>query len=151
VNDVHVVSVALVRDRHVPFEAPVSNDAAVLQLWDALHPHGEPAHEEFWGVAVDRRNRPTAVSLIGKGGMSSAPVNPREVLQVALLSNAPSIILMHNHPSGDPSPSRDDHNITDKIVLAARVMGIRVLEHIIVGAEGHFSFHAEHLLDDQAA
>jgi DNA repair protein RadC len=54
-------------------------------------PHGEPAHEEFWVVALDRRNRPTAVSLVGKGGIHCALVNPREVLEVPLLSNATSI------------------------------------------------------------
>jgi len=84
--------------------------------------------------------------MISLGTLSGAPVHPREVFRVAIFDNAAAIALVHNHPSGEPAPSRDDREITARLVEAGRLLGIRVLDHVIVADKGHFSFVEEGLL-----
>jgi DNA repair protein RadC len=77
---------------------------------------------------------------VSRGTLDATLVHPREVFKAALLSNAASIILTHNHPSGDPTPSPDDHQLTRRLVDAGRLIGVEVLDHIIVGDGRYFSF-----------
>lgn len=96
--------------------------------------------ESFIAIALDSRNRPRAWTVISQGSMTACPVDAADVLRFALLAGAPALIVAHNHPSGDPSPSPEDLVLTARLVEAARVVGIRILDHIIVGEDGHFSF-----------
>ena len=88
-------------------------------------------------------NRAISKHLISLGTLNSSLVHPREVFRIAIMDCAASLILSHNHPSGDPAPSPDDMAITRKLVQACRLMGITVHEHLIIGREGYFSF-ADH-------
>jgi DNA repair protein RadC len=96
--------------------------------------------EQFRILFLDKRNQLIADELQQVGTVDHTPVYPREVLKRALELSATAIILVHNHPSGDPTPSRADIQMTQSIVEVARPLGISVHDHIIVGKEGHASF-----------
>ncbi len=99
-----------------------------------------PARQEVFGVVLlDGRNRILRTEVVSVGGWSASVVRPREVFRQALLSAAPALILFHNHPSGDPTPSREDIGITRQLTEAGELLGIRVLDHLVVGAEGFAS------------
>ena len=96
--------------------------------------------EQFRILFLDRKNRLIADEVQGKGTIDHTPVYIREVVKRALELSATAIVLVHNHPSGDPRPSRADIDMTKRIVDAGRPLGVLVLDHIIVGREGHASF-----------
>ncbi|MEW9673574.1 RadC family protein [Ammoniphilus sp. 3BR4] len=77
----------------------------------------------------------TGVEKVSVGSLNSAIVDPREVFKAAILHNAASIIVGHNHPSGDPTPSREDLSVTNRLVEAGKILGIEVLDHLILGEE----------------
>lgn len=94
--------------------------------------HEEP-EEYMYMICMNTKNKVIGVFEISHGNVNSSIVGTREVFQKALLANAVSIILMHNHPSGDPSPSREDIEVTRRMVEAGKILGIQVLDHIIIG------------------
>ena len=94
--------------------------------------HEEP-EEYMYMICLNTKNRVIGVFEISHGNVNSSIVGTREVFQKALLANAVSIILMHNHPSGDPSPSKQDIEITRRLSEAGKLIGIEVLDHIIIG------------------
>ena len=101
--------------------------------------------EEFRILFLDRRNKLIADEVQQTGTVDHAPVYPREVVKRALELAATAIILVHNHPSGDPTPSRADIQMTQAIVDVAKPLGIAVHDHIIVGRDGHASFREQRL------
>jgi len=117
----------------------------VLSSWTALTAYlrAELAHaprEQFRVIFLDRRNILMKDEWRADGTISHAPVYPREVVRRALELSASALILVHNHPSGDPGPSRSDIEMTRRVVEAARVFDIQVHDHVIVGREGTASF-----------
>lgn len=94
--------------------------------------HEEP-EEYLYMICMNTKNRVIGVFEISHGTVNASLVTPREVFQKALLANAVSIILMHNHPSGDCTPSRQDIEITKRLVEAGNLLGVDVLDHIIIG------------------
>ena len=96
--------------------------------------------EVFAILCLSTKHRAIAYHEVSRGTLDATLVHPREVFKAALLSNAASIILTHNHPSGDPTPSPDDHQLTRRLVDAGRLIGVEVLDHIIVGDGRYFSF-----------
>ena len=84
-------------------------------------------------ICVNTKNKVTGVFEISHGTVNASLVTPREVFQKALLANAVSIILMHNHPSGESTPSREDIEVTKRLVEAGKIVGVEVLDHIIIG------------------
>ncbi len=96
--------------------------------------------EEFWVALVDNKNRLMAWERVGRGTVDQTAVYPREVLALALKHSASGLILAHNHPGGDPSPSTQDHDLTRRIKAAAEQLGLRVLDHLVVTEGSHFSF-----------
>ena len=102
--------------------------------------------ECFGMLLLDSRNRLLGEELLSRGGWSASVVRPREVLRHALLAGAPALILYHNHPSGDPAPSPEDVQITRQLVEAGHLLGVRVLDHLIVGAEGYASLRERGLM-----
>ena len=100
--------------------------------------------EHFWVIGLDNKLVSKYIELISLGGWDRAVVHPREVFRFALMKAATSVILCHNHPSGNPRPSELDSILTKECVEAGRLLGIRVLDHIILGAVGagsaYFSF-----------
>lgn len=92
-------------------------------------------------LCLDSKNQPTAINTVSIGCLNSSIVHPREVFKVAILSNSASIIVYHNHPSGDIKPSKDDINITQRLKESGKILGIDLIDHIIVGSnEMYYSF-----------
>lgn len=89
--------------------------------------------EHFRAVLLDSKNRVVAIEAVAVGILNSSLVHPREVFKAAVVRSAAAVILVHNHPSGDPSPSHDDIAITQRLVEAGKIIGIQVLDHIIIG------------------
>jgi DNA repair protein RadC len=117
----------------------------VLSSWSTVLDYCRTAmafadKEQFRILFLDKRNQLIADELQQVGTVDHTPVYPREVVKRALELSATAIILVHNHPSGDPTPSRADIQMTQSIVEVARPLGISVHDHIIVGKEGHASF-----------
>jgi len=101
--------------------------------------------EMFLTLHLDGKNKIIAMDLVSIGSLNQSIVHPREVFKTALLSNAAAIICVHQHPSGDPSPSSEDINITRRLKEAGEIMGIKILDHIIIG-ETYLSFVERGLL-----
>ena len=99
---------------------------------DFLRMHEEP-EEYVYMFCLNNRNVLTGVLEVSHGTVNSSLLHPREVFQKALLANAVSIILTHNHPSGDPNPSKEDIDMTKRLVEAGKVVGVDVLDHIVIG------------------
>jgi DNA repair protein RadC len=102
--------------------------------------------EQFRVLFLDKRNRLIADEMQAVGTVDHTPVYPREVVKRALELSATALVLVHNHPSGDPTPSRADIEMTKQIVDVARPLGIEVHDHIIVGKEGHSSLKGLRLI-----
>ena len=94
--------------------------------------HEEP-EEHMYMICMNTKNRIIGVFEVSHGNVNSSIVGVREIFQKALLANAVSIILMHNHPSGDPKPSREDIEVTKRLVEAGKILGVQVLDHIVMG------------------
>jgi DNA repair protein RadC len=100
-------------------------------------------HEEFWILLLNKANRVLNKVLISKGGQSATVVDAKIIFKAALENNAASIILAHNHPSGNLRPSQEDINLTKKIVSAAKLLDFSVLDHIIMTDKAYYSFADE--------
>ena len=122
----------------------LSSFAQVIEYCRAAQ--GYDAVEQFRILFFDKRNQLIADEVQGKGTVDHTPVYVREVVKRALELSATAIILVHNHPSGDPTPSRADIDMTKMIVEVARGLGIAVHDHIIVGRQGHASLKSLRLM-----
>ncbi len=126
-------------------------DMPVLTNWQQLidYCHAALAHEkteQFRILFLDRKNVLIADEVQQRGTIDHTPVYPREVVKRALVLNAAALILVHNHPSGDPKPSRDDIEMTREIKTAAAALGIAIHDHLVIGRKGHASFRSLGLL-----
>jgi DNA repair protein RadC len=101
--------------------------------------------EHFRGIYLDSKKHVIKDELISVGGLNSNSVHPREVFGPAIRESAAALILVHNHPSGDPTPSRDDVKTTGMISEAAEMLGIELLDHIVIGRDGYRSLREEGL------
>lgn len=101
---------------------------------------GKLPQEEFWCVLLNGKYRITKTLLCSKGTISSSPVHPREVFAAAIEKRASAIVLVHNHPSGDPSPSADDIAVTQRLVEVGHIVGIHILDHVVIGGGSFVSF-----------
>lgn len=97
-------------------------------------------------LLLDGKNRILKEVRVSEGSLNQSIVHPREVFSPAVRESAAAIILVHNHPSGDPAPSREDREITRRLKDAGELMGVKVLDHIIIGDGGFVSFTALGLL-----
>jgi DNA repair protein RadC len=93
--------------------------------------------EKLIVCCLNTKNEPTNISTVSMGSLNTSIVHPREVFKVAILSNSASIIIAHNHPSDDVTPSKEDINITERLKEAGKIIGIELIDHLIIG-EGKF-------------
>jgi DNA repair protein RadC len=124
---------------------------AALSSWSALLDYCTAAMarsqtEEFRVLFLDRKNMLVADEVLNRGTVDHAPVYPREIVKRALELNASAIILVHNHPSGDPAPSKADIAMTREVAAAAKALGIAIHDHLVIGRGGHASFKSLGLL-----
>jgi len=122
----------------------LSSWSSVLEYCRAAQGFAEKEH--FRLLFLDKRNQLIADEVQQSGTVDHTPVYPREVVKRALELSATAIILVHNHPSGDPTPSRADIQMTQAIIEVAKPLGINVYDHIIVGKEGHASLKGLRLI-----
>jgi DNA repair protein RadC len=123
----------------------------VLGSWQALLDYlnidmAHLTHERVRGLYLDTRNRLILDHLLSEGSIDEAAIHPREVIRKAFDVGATALILVHNHPSGNPEPSRADITITARIAEAGRLLGVTVHDHVIIGREGNVSLRAKGLL-----
>jgi DNA repair protein RadC len=100
--------------------------------------------EEFWGLALDNKSRLRYAYQVTRGTVNASLVHPRETFRPALLASATSIIVVHNHPSGEPLPSPEDRAVTERLEQAGVLLGVKVLDHVIVAGMRYYSFHSGH-------
>jgi DNA repair protein RadC len=137
---------AIVRELRITYEPKqfagplphLSGPAAALDLVRARL-EVEPV-EVCLLLLVNTRHRLLAIQEIGRGSLDSCVVHPREVFKAAIVANAAGVIVAHNHPSGDPTPSPDDIALCDRLRNAATILGIELLDFLIIGDGRHFSF-----------
>ena len=148
-TSINVISMKQVREREVPYkldqEAANSPDKCYALIERVFSLSEEPV-EKFGIICLNTKLKVAGMHILAVGGLNEALVGVREVFQAALMNNAYAIILFHNHPSGDTRPSSSDAAMTDKMVEAGKLLGVRVLEHIIVGYDGFTSFANEGLI-----
>lgn len=117
------------------------------EVYDLFHDRFAHAdREEFIVLPLDAKNRALGFHVVSVGSLTSSLVHPRECFKVAILANAAALILVHNHPSGDPKPSSEDLAITKRLSEIGELMGIRVLDHVVVGDNRYVSFVDDGLL-----
>lgn len=97
-------------------------------------------------LTLDTKNCINSITTVSIGSLNTSIVHPREVFKTAIISNASSIILAHNHPSGDPTPSKEDINITDRIKESGKILGIDLLDHLIIGDDSYISLKEKGIL-----
>lgn len=97
-------------------------------------------NEHFLAVLLNSKNKVINIEQISEGSLTASVVHPREVFAAAVVNHAAALLVAHNHPSGDPTPSREDRNLTDVLSKAGDIMGIPLLDHLIIGDATYFSF-----------
>ena len=151
VGDAVVVEIKLVRaSAHRLMQSEIL-EKPILSSWQQVIDYCQAvmayeAREQFRILFLDKKNRLIADELQGEGTVDHTPVYIREVVKRALELSSTALILVHNHPSGDPTPSRADIDMTRMIAAAAKPLGITLHDHIIVGRSGHASFRNLQLL-----
>lgn len=122
----------------------ISSPADIHNLFNEMLKYEDVEH--FISVFLDVKNRITGWLKISTGDLNRSIVNPREVYKEAVKRSANSLIFVHNHPSGDPRPSKDDIAVTKRLIEAGEILGIGVHDHIIIGYNDYFSMKAENLI-----
>lgn len=142
---IDIVSLKMIKESSILYGKRViscPNDSATL-LREFI---SEIDREVMVVCCLDIKNQPTSISIISIGTLNSSLVHPREVFKTAIISNAASILISHNHPSGQVEPSCEDLKITNRIEEASKIIGIKLLDHVIIGDDAYFSFKEEGLL-----
>jgi DNA repair protein RadC len=124
-------------------ERPIRQPQDLLPL---VQHYAHTRKEHFLAVLLNTRHLPIGVELVSIGSLSASVVHPREVFRPAVLASAASMILVHNHPSGDATPSEDDLEITQRLCRVGETLGIEVLDHIVLGSGKPFSFREAGLM-----
>jgi DNA repair protein RadC len=104
--------------------------------------------ETFYSILLDGKNRVIREDRVSQGSLTSSIVHPREVFATAIRESADAVVFVHNHPSGDPTPSLEDLEITKRLVEVSRLVGIRILDHVVIGDGEYASFNERGLLDE---
>jgi DNA repair protein RadC len=105
--------------------------------------------EEFRVILLDSKQKLIRVQTVSLGSLDKALVEPRDVFRPAITAGAASLVIVHNHPSGDPTPSEDDVLLTQELCMCGKILGITVLDHIIIGKRDHVSFRESKLIDKE--
>ena len=138
-----VSEVELTYKNNVPYNQrqKISNSQGAYEILTNLFPENTMDYREtFIVLYLNRANQVLGYSVISQGGTSNTTVDIKMVIQTALLANASCIMLAHNHPSGNLHPSSDDNRMTNRIIDAAKLFDISVLDHLIITNESYYSF-----------
>jgi len=128
---VKLLSLTVVRDGGAPDPRILSSPTAVVDLMRDLMPDDDREH--LWALYLNAQNHLLEVYPVSTGTLTASLVHPREVFKPAILRAAASVIVVHNHPSGDPTPSKEDLQLTRQLAKAAEVLDLRLHDHVIIG------------------
>jgi DNA repair protein RadC len=120
---------------------PISSAADVFNFARGIYGTLDADKEHFCLLALNNKNRVIGYKVISTGTLTQSVVHPREVFRAALAFDAAAIAIFHNHPSGDPAPSAEDIDITKRLKDGAELLGLRLLDHVVVGDDRYFSFN----------
>lgn len=135
---IDIVSIQMIKESSLRYQyRKISNPEDVKPL--VIQFIGDKDREHFGVICLDTKNQPTHIMTVSIGTLNSSMVHPREVFKAAILSNSASVILFHNHPSGNPEPSITDNEITRRLVEAGEIIGIKVIDHVIIGDDKFLS------------
>lgn len=132
---INIVSLKLVREKSVPYPTALTGPESVAKLAQELLE--EKDRENFLTIFLDTKHRPTGCEVSSVGSAAACLVSPAVVFRAALLSAATAVVFCHNHPSGDPTPSLEDIVLTEKLIEAGQLLGVRVVDHLVIG-DGHW-------------
>lgn len=136
-----ILTMAEIQKRINQSQAPIKKISCAEDVFKLFHPKlSDKKEEHFYVIMLNNQNNIIAEQEISKGILDASIIHPREVFKPAIKNSASKIILIHNHPSGNPEPSREDIDITERLVSAGEELGIKVLDHVIVGKEGFWSW-----------
>ena len=142
---IDIVSIRMVKESSFFYEnRKINSPGDAIELFRRFL--SESDREQFLVCCMDIKNQPTSINVVSIGTLNSSLVHPREVFKGAILGNSASIIVAHNHPSGDPTPSKEDINITMRLKEAGKIIGIDILDHVIIGENEHISFKEKGIL-----
>jgi len=135
---VNIVTIKMIKDSSVLYgERTINSPSTAVNL---LEQFLEDSDREMLIVCcLDTKNQPTCINVVSIGTLNSSLVHPREVFKPAILGNSSSIIVAHNHPSGDTSPSNEDIRITERLKEAGKIIGIELIDHLIIGRSKYTS------------
>lgn len=122
-----------IKEEDAHYLKPMTRFSAPEQVFNTFSFLRQETKEYFYTLHLDGKNRVCCVDEVSVGSLNQSIVHPREVFKTALLSSAAAIILLHNHPTGDPNPSREDIEITRRLKEAGDILGVKVLDHVIIG------------------
>jgi len=136
-----ILTIAELQKRINRAKMPITKISCVKDVFNLFHERlKDEKQENFYVLLLNTKNQIVKEELITKGILDASILHPREVFKSAIKNSASKIIIVHNHPSGDPSPSEEDIAITKQIEKAGDELGIKVLDHVIVGKEGFWSW-----------
>lgn len=139
------LQVVKLNTKRYPLNKKISSPEDIYNTFQEVLTLEDQSEEVFAMITLDTKNKITGVFEVSRGTVNASMVHPREVFKRALAVNATSIIIAHNHPSGDTKPSKEDEIITNRLKDAGDIIGIKVLDHIIVG-DNYMSFRESGLL-----
>ena len=137
------------RINETPYEAKLDCPQKVMEYWTNVitkMPWYFPDREICVAIMLNTRYNVTGHSLVSVGSLNESVVHPREVFRPAVAMNAFAVLIAHNHPSGDPSPSDADHQITKRLHDVGKILQIKLVDHIIIGSKNWFSFREAGLI-----
>jgi DNA repair protein RadC len=143
---INIYKLKMIKEDTVEYSTTIKSPADIAALAREVLEMHEMAEENFVIVCLNTKNKIAGVHTVSIGSLNASIVHPREVFKAALLNNANGIICLHNHPSGDPEPSREDIEITRRLVEAGEIMGIKVLDHVIIGGQRYLSMKEKCLM-----
>jgi len=144
--NISVFRVSLIKDHTLSY-ANASLILSPQEVYELIKEHLQDSdREQFIALFLDSRSAVIGMNTVSVGTLTESLVHPREVFKGAILANAASIIVAHNHPSGEALASEADMSVTTKLKEAGRILGIPIEDHVIVGEVGYFSFRQQGLL-----
>ena len=136
----------VVRERRAEY-GPLRKISTSRDVYEAFRSRFERLDRElFLAIPLDGKNHVLGFNIVSVGTLTASLVHPREVFKAAILANAAAIAVVHNHPSGDPSPSAEDQAITVRLKEAGELLGVRLLDHVVIGDGRYVSFADDGLL-----
>lgn len=133
----------LVKEKGINYPDELDNPKKIIEMFNRLFRLDQKAEEYVYMLALNSKNKPLGVFEVSHGTVNYSVIAPREIYQRALLTGASHIIILHNHPSGNPNPSKEDRTTTRKIYESGELLNVPLSDHIIIGSGSYFSFREE--------